>query len=124
MTVISNTLAVFPSGSNTEIELINVYTSLAVSAGVLTANAFSNNDVESAADFTVAPPMNGVDGAQVRIRVLNTGSGNINVSFDASIHLGSNDSPDVIQPEFASYYLLEFNGVSGFWALLNLAAGY
>ena len=125
MSITSNTLAVIPSGSNTEIELINSYSDLAISGdNTLTATAFSNNDVQAENDFTVDPPTNAVDGSQVRLRVFNAGGASINVSFDASIHVGQNAVPVTILSAFACFFLLEFNAVGNFWALLNVANGY
>ena len=115
--IISNTLAVFPSGSDTEIELVNVYVN-AGSPNPVIVNPFTNSAIFATSDFTLGPlptgPNAAPDGSIINLRIGNENpdSDNIVMSIDSSILVCDqlvSLFPFTIPPPGAVYLSLEFD---------------
>ena len=110
--IISNTLLVEPSGSDTQIELINAFSALAF-VNPLIAAAYSNNACAPTEDFTIGPPTGGADGAVINFSFASGIAGNVVMSIDSSIAV-----PDALTSEFPftitengfAYLTLTFDG--------------
>jgi hypothetical protein len=123
--IISNTLAVSTVGADTQIEMVNAYSSLSF-ASTVTAEAYSNNKITATGDFTIEPPSSPVDGAVVNFRILASGA-NVNVSLDASIDIPDSStftSPVTIVESKKARMTLQYDADAGAWALIQFINGY
>lgn len=121
--IISNTLAVTPSGSDTEIELINGFSSLDF-ANPLQAEEYSNNFCAVATDFTLTAPDGSTDGATVNFRLETAGDDPITMDFADDTILIPDQLlslfPFTMQPDQVIYVGLQFDdSYSGQWYLAS-----
>jgi hypothetical protein len=121
--IISNTLAVTASGSDTEIELINGFTDNGFSNPYV-ATTYSNNIVQTVEDFTIGPPTDPIDGAMVYYRIVNNDSNPHVVSLDPTISVPSLYSfPVTLAPGDVAYLAIQYDSffAGGAWHVLNYA---
>ena len=125
--IVSNTLAVFASGSNTEIELMNAFTTLTFGSTITPAQ-YTNNRVLATGNFTIEEPTGTSDGAIVNFWITGDGA-SPEVTLGDGIVIPSSSSvtspftvPIGTKTRIALQYDAEQNG--GQWELVQYIPGY